>query len=52
VAEQEDRIARQEALIERLRKLKVPVEPALRLLDELRDLLVEMRGHLARLNKP
>jgi len=52
VAEQEGRIIRQEALIERLRKFRVPVAAALRLLNEMRELLVEMRGHVARLSKP
>lgn len=49
VAEQEERIVRQEALIERLRKAGVPLDAALRLLAEMRELLAQMRAHVARL---
>jgi hypothetical protein len=49
VAEQETRIARQEALIERLRKVAAPVDDAFRLLAEMHDLLKSMREHVARL---
>ena len=49
VAEQEDRIARQEVLIERLRKVGVPLDDALELLASMRGLLKTMRAHLARL---
>jgi len=50
VAEQEERIVRQEALIERLRKAGVPLDAALRLLADMRELLAEMRAHVARLS--
>jgi hypothetical protein len=49
VAEQEERIVRQETLIERLRKVGASLAAALELLDEMRDLLETMRGHVARL---
>ena len=50
VAEQEERIARQEALIERVRELGAPIfGDALRLLAEMHDLLDTMRAHAARL---
>ena len=42
VAEQETRIARQEALIERLRTVGAPVDDAFRLLAEMHDLLNSM----------
>jgi hypothetical protein len=50
VAEQERRIARQEALIERLRKLGVSSDDALGLLASMQDLLETMRDHVARLS--
>jgi hypothetical protein len=50
VAEQEGSIARQEALIERLRKAGMPLDAALELLASMRDLLGVMRTHLARLS--
>jgi hypothetical protein len=51
VAEQEARIARQEILIERLRKIGSPLlDDALRLLDAMQDLLESMRAHAARLS--
>ena len=50
IAEQENRIARQEALIERLRKVGTPLlDDAIRLLGEMQDLLETMRAHVARL---
>jgi len=50
VAEQEIRIARQEALIERLRESRSAVlNDALRLLASMQDLLETMRAHVARL---
>jgi hypothetical protein len=50
VAEQEQRIARQEALIERLREVGAPVDRSLKLLVEMKDLLETMRAHVARLS--
>jgi hypothetical protein len=51
VAEQEQRIVRQEALIERLRKTGAPLlEDARKLLIQMQDLLGEMRAHVARLS--
>ena len=50
VAEQEKRIARQEVLIERLRKVGVPLSDALRHLGSMQDLLKTMRAHLATLS--
>jgi hypothetical protein len=55
VAEQEERIVRQEALIERLRKVGVPLDGALGLtvlglLTSMQDLLVTMRAHVARIS--
>jgi hypothetical protein len=52
VAEQEARIARQEILIERLRKIgsSLLLDDALRLLDAMQDLLKSMREHAARLS--
>jgi len=50
VAEQEIRIARQEALVERLRKSRsVVLNDALRLLASMEDLLETMHAHVARL---
>jgi hypothetical protein len=52
VAEQEARIARQEILIERLRKIGSPLlDDALRLLDAMQDFLESMREHAARLSQ-
>jgi hypothetical protein len=51
VAEQEARIARQEILIERLRKIGSPLlDDAFRLPDVMQDLLKSMREHAARLS--
>ena len=50
VAEQEERIGRQEALIEHLREIGVPPEDALELLDVMQDLLETMRAHVRRLS--
>jgi hypothetical protein len=50
VAEQEARIARQEALIERLRKVGAPLDAALGLRREMQDLLGTMRDHVARIS--
>jgi hypothetical protein len=50
VAEQEKRIARQEALIEHLRKVGVPPHDALALLATMQELLETMRVHVARLS--
>ena len=51
MAEQEGGIAKQNALIERLRKRRggVPLDDALRRLAEMQDLLKQMREHAARL---
>jgi hypothetical protein len=52
VAEQETRIARQEALIERLREspsTTLLLDGALQLLARMQDLLVTMHEHVARL---
>ena len=50
VAEQEERIAQQKILIERLRKVGAPLlDDALRLLASMQDLLESMRAHVARL---
>ena len=50
VAEQETRIARQEALVERLRKSRsVVLNDALQLLASMEDLLETMHVHVARL---
>jgi hypothetical protein len=52
VAEQEDRIARQDILVERLRERRSPkLDDSLRLLDEMRGLLGAMHDHVARLSK-
>ena len=49
--EQEARIARQEILIERLRKIGSPLlDDAFRLPDVMQDLLKSMREHAARLS--
>jgi len=50
VAKQEQRIARQEALIERLRKVGALLDRSLGLLGEMKDLLETMRAHVARLS--
>jgi hypothetical protein len=50
VAEQKKRIERQKALIERLRKVGVPLDAALGLLTSMQDLLETMRAHVARLS--
>jgi hypothetical protein len=50
VAEQETRIARQEALIERLRESRsVLLDDALQLLARMQDLLATMHEHVARI---
>jgi len=50
VAEQEERIARQDALVERLRESRSSIlDDALRLLAAMHDFLETMRAHLARL---
>jgi hypothetical protein len=51
VAEQEERIARQDVLIERLRKAGVPLDDALALLASMMNILAMMRAHVARLSK-
>jgi len=49
-AEQEDRIAKQDVLVERLRESGSPLlDDALHLLTEMYDLLQRMREHAARL---
>ena len=50
VAEQEARIARQEILIERLRKAGLPFDDALRFLDSMREFLESARAHVARIS--
>jgi hypothetical protein len=50
VAEQEERITRQEALIERLRKAGAPLDTARALLTSMQDLLETMRAHVVRLS--
>ena len=50
VAEQEKRIAQQEALIERLQKVGAPLDDALGLLATMQDLLKTMRAHVERLS--
>ena len=50
VAEQEERIARQEVLIEHLRNVGVPSDDALGLLGSMHNLLEVMRAHVARLS--
>jgi hypothetical protein len=49
VVEQEKRITRQKAVIERLRKLGTPLGEAVRLLALMKDLLAAMRAHVARI---
>ncbi len=49
VADQEARVARQEALVERLRNVGAPLDRSVRLLAEMHDLLATMREHTARL---
>ena len=49
VAEQETRIVRQEALIERFRKVGAPLDGALGLLVTMHALLETTHAHLARL---
>jgi len=50
VAEQENRITRQDILVERLRERRSPkLDNALQLLAEMRGLLEVMRAHVARL---
>ena len=50
LAEQENRIARQEVLIERLRKVGAPLDDALALLASMQDFVKTMRAHVARLS--
>ena len=50
VAEQEQRIARQEALIERRRGVGAPLDRSLKLIGEMKDFLEIMRAHLAMLS--
>ena len=50
VAEQDKRIAQQEALIERLRKVGAPSDDALGLLAIMQDLLKTMCTHVERLS--
>jgi hypothetical protein len=50
VAEQLERITRQEALIERLQKVGAPSDEALALLASMQDLLETMREHVARIS--
>jgi hypothetical protein len=50
VAEQEERIARQEVLIERLRAAGKPTDGAVRFLASMQDFLETMRADLARLS--
>ena len=51
VAEQENRITRQEALIERLRENRSAIlDDALGLLASMQDLLGTMRAHMARIS--
>jgi hypothetical protein len=50
VAEQEDRLARQDILVERLRERRSPkLDDSLQLLAEMRHLLEVMHAHVARL---
>jgi hypothetical protein len=51
IAEQEGRIARQLALIERLRSARLPIDNAVAFLDSLKHFLEMMHAHLARLSK-
>jgi len=50
VAEQEERIGRQEILIERFRNAEAPADDALKLLDTMRTLLETMHVHVARVS--
>ena len=50
IAEQEERIARQDILIERLRAVGAPTDDALGLLRDMRSLLETMRVHVKRLS--
>jgi hypothetical protein len=50
VAEQEERIIRQEALIQRRREGGAKVDSSLALLAEMKDLLERMRAHMARIS--
>ena len=50
VAEQEERIARQEVLIEHLQEVGVPTEDALGLLGIMLDFLETMRDHVKRIS--
>ena len=50
MAEQEERIARQDILIERLREIGVPLDDALELLGKMQAFLEEMRAHAKRLS--
>lgn len=52
VAEQEQRITRQEVLIERLRGVGAPLDGALELLASMQDLLEMMRDHVDRISPP
>ena len=51
VAEQGDRIARQEALIEHLREIGLPTDDAFFLLRDMRTLLETMCDHVKRISK-
>ena len=52
VAEQEDRVARQDILVERIRERRSPkLDDSLQLLAEMRDLLEKMHEHAARLRQ-
>jgi hypothetical protein len=52
VAEQENRVARQDVLVERLRESRSPkLDDSLQLLIEMRDLLETMHEHVARLRQ-
>jgi hypothetical protein len=50
VAEQKERIGRQEALVERLRTVGAPLADAIELLGTMHDILKTMRAHVARLS--
>ena len=52
VAEQEDRVARQDILVERIRERRSPKsDDSLQRLAEIRDLLKTMHEHVARLRQ-
>ena len=51
VAEQEGRIARQKALIERLREIGLPTDDAFFLLRDMRTLFETMCDHVKRISK-